>query len=218
MHGEHQLSRETISELERTASPELQSRFYSVALENFCNFSFSKFFLYKVNTTLWDFVVFSFKIKCWHNQAIYSQGDDRAMTVMATHYFLLKLASCDVLSLLRRQVLKAYHHYDVQRHSNPQTNLSVSQLLKEWWLLGLSHSSRRTLQCPKGSLPPGIRKRCQENLCERHHLPDKDNSSSFNNRERRELSTTRSPDPDWYPSLSAFLLQITVNLDMAFLR
>lgn len=53
------------------------------------------------------------------------------MTVMTTYYFLLNLTSCDVLSLLIRQVLKTYHNYDVQLHSNPQMNLSVSQLLKE---------------------------------------------------------------------------------------
>lgn len=53
------------------------------------------------------------------------------MIVTTTHYFLLNLASCDALSLLIRQVLKIYHNYNVQLHSNPQINLTMSQLLKE---------------------------------------------------------------------------------------
>lgn len=62
MCGEHQLSKETTSELERTASPELQSRFYSIALKNFFIFSCSKFSLYKVNITFQDFAVFFLRL------------------------------------------------------------------------------------------------------------------------------------------------------------
>lgn len=48
----------------------------------------------------------------------------------STHYFLLNLASCDVLSLFIKQVLKIYHNYDVQLHSKPQINLIKSHFLK----------------------------------------------------------------------------------------
>lgn len=98
-----------------------------------------------------------------------------------THYSLLNWATRDVLSFFIKQVVKIYCNCNVQLHSQTKINLIKTQCLKEWWLLGLSHSSRKILWCPENSLKLRINWKCQKDLRKRHHRIgwNKDNSNFF---------------------------------------